>query len=162
MTLLVTAKDNGKSRQETSAPNSSSCRKYISMIQESCRRNWEMAEKKDRGDGMKPGNIFSKITDLVKDEIFETLLKTDHLELERIISSGQATPPGQWYEQQTDEWVILLKGRAGLLFEGKEEMIVLHPGDYVHILAHQRHRVEWTDGEQKTVWLALHYLGSDG
>jgi hypothetical protein len=69
----------------------------------SLRRIWEMAEKKDRGDGMKPGNIFSKIPDLVKDEIFETLLKTDHLELERIISSGQATPPGQWYEQSTDE-----------------------------------------------------------
>ena len=120
-----------------------------------------MAEKKDRGDGMKPGNIFLKIPDLVKDEIFESLLKTDHLELERIISSGQATPPGQWYEQSTDEWVILLKGRAGLLFEGQKEVMVLHPGDYVHILAHQRHRVEWTDGEQKTVWLALHYLGSD-
>ena len=121
-----------------------------------------MAEKKDRGDGMKPGNIFSEIPDLVKDEIFESLLKTDHFELERIISSGQATPPGKWYEQQTDEWVILLKGRAGLLFEGKEEIMLLHPGDYVHILAHQRHRVEWTDKEQKTVWLALHYLGSDG
>jgi cupin 2 domain-containing protein len=111
---------------------------------------------------MKRGNIFSEIPDLVKDEIFESLLKTDHLELERIISSGQATPPGKWYEQQTDEWVILLKGRAGLLFEGKEEIMLLHPGDYVHILAHQRHRVEWTDKEQKTVWLALHYLGSDG
>ena len=110
---------------------------------------------------MKPGNIFSEIPDLVKDEIFETLLKTDHLELERIISSGQATSPGQWYDQPTDEWVILLKGSAGLLFEGQKEMLVLHPGDYVHILAHQRHRVEWTDGEQKTVWLALHYSGSD-
>jgi cupin 2 domain-containing protein len=120
-----------------------------------------MAEKTDRGDDMKPGNIFSEIPDLVKDEIFETLLKTAHLDLERIISSGQATPPGQWYDQPTDEWVILLKGRAGLLFEGQKEVMVLHPGDYVHILAHQRHRVEWTDGEQKTVWLALHYSGSD-
>ena len=106
---------------------------------------------------MKPGNIFSGIPDRVKEEIFETILKTDHLALERIISSGQATPPGQLYDQPKDEWVILLKGRAGLLFEGKEEMMVLHPGDYVHILAHQRHRVEWTDGKQKTVWLALHY-----
>ena len=91
---------------------------------------------------MKTRNIFSNIPDLVKDEIFETLLKTDHLDLERIISSGQATPPGQWYEQPTDEWVILLMGSAGLLFEGKEEVMVLHPGNYVHILAHQRHRVE--------------------
>ena len=106
---------------------------------------------------MEPGNIFSRIPDGVKEEMIESILKTDHLALERIISSGQATPPGQWYDQPKDEWVILLKGSAGLLFEGKEEMVVLHPGDYVHILAHQRHRVEWTDGKQKTVWLALHY-----
>ena len=109
---------------------------------------------------MKPRNIFSNIPDLVKDEIFETLLKTDHLKLERIISSGQSTPPGQWYDQPTEEWVILLKGSAGLLFEGNEEIRVLHAGDYVHILAHQRHRVEWTDQVQKTVWLALHYSDS--
>ena len=106
---------------------------------------------------MKPGNIFSRIPDGMKEEIIEPILKTDHLALERIISSGQATPPGQWYDQPKDEWVLLLKGSAGLLFEGKEETVVLHPGDYVHILAHQRHRVEWTDGKQKTVWLALHY-----
>ena len=106
---------------------------------------------------MKPGNIFSGIPDRMKEEIFETILKTDHFALERIISSGQATPPGQWYDQPKDEWVILLRGRAGLLFEGEEEMMVRHPGDYVHILAHQRHRVEWTDWKQKTVWLALQY-----
>ncbi len=110
---------------------------------------------------MKPGNIFSEIPDLVKDEIFETLLETDHLKLERIISSVQATPSGQWYDQPIDEWVILLKGSAGLLFEGHKEVMALHPGDYVHISAHQRHRVEWTDGEQKTIWLALHYSGSE-
>ena len=113
--------------------------------------------KLKEGDRMKFGNIFSGILDRVKDEIFEALLKTDHFALERIISSGQATPPGQWYDQPKDEWVILLKGSAGLLFEGQEDIMVLHPGDYVHILAHQRHRVEWTDGKQRTVWLALHY-----
>ena len=110
---------------------------------------------------MKTRNILSEIPDLVKGEIFETLLKTDHLKLERIISSGQATPPGQWYDQPTDEWVILLKGSAGLLFEGNEEITVLHPGDYIHILAHQPHRVEWNDPSQETIWLALHYSSSD-
>jgi len=110
---------------------------------------------------MKPGNIFSEIPELVNDEIFETLLKTDHVKLERIVSTGQTTPPGEWYDQETNEWVILLKGSAGLLLEGAGEMIVLHPGDYIHILAHQRHRVEWTDRDQKSVWLALHYSGSD-
>ena len=107
---------------------------------------------------MKPGSIFSGIPDRAKDELFETLWKTDHFQLERIVSFGRGTPPGKWYDQPADEWVILLKGSAGLLFEGQEELTVLHPGDYVHIPAHRRHRVEWTAGEQETVWLALHQL----
>ena len=77
--------------------------------------------------------------------------------MERIVSSGQATPPGQWRDQETHEWVILLKGRAGLMFEGEEEVRTLHPGDFVVIPAHRKHRVEWTDAGQTTLWLALHY-----
>ena len=106
---------------------------------------------------MKTRNLFSEIPNELKDEISETLLKTDCLTLGRIISSGQATPPGEWYDQETHEWVILLKGRAGLLFEGEGEIRILQPGDYVHIPAHQRHRVEWTEVGQTTVWLALHF-----
>jgi len=93
----------------------------------------------------------------MKVEVFEILLKTTYFQLERIISSGQATPPGEWYEQDTNEWVILLSGRAGLLFEGEKEVFEMYPGDYVHIRAHQRHRVEWTNSETKTIWLAFHY-----
>jgi cupin 2 domain-containing protein len=110
-----------------------------------------------RSHGVKASNIFSKIPDSTVDEIFEILLRNEHFKLERIISSGQATPPGEWYDQDTSEWVILLSGSAGLLFEGGEELSVMHPGDYVHIPAHKRHRIEWTDPERKTVWLALHY-----
>jgi cupin 2 domain-containing protein len=102
-------------------------------------------------------NIFSKIPYFMQDEISETLLKTDDFRLERIISSGQATPFGEWFDQDSNEWVVLLSGSAGLLFEGEEEVRSMHPGDYIHIPAHQRHRVEWTDPGQKTVWLALHY-----
>ena len=102
-------------------------------------------------------SIFLKIPDPSTKEIVETILKTDQLKLERIISEGQATPPGEWYDQDTNEWVILLSGSAGLLFEGDEEMCVMNPGDYVYIPAHQRHRVEWTDPNHKTIWLALHY-----
>lgn len=95
-------------------------------------------------------------TPTIGNEVFEKLLSTSHFSLERIVSTGQATPPGEWYDQDQDEWVILLSGSAGLLFE-TENTQVLHPGDYVHIPAHQRHRVEWTDSSQPTVWLALHY-----
>jgi cupin 2 domain-containing protein len=104
-----------------------------------------------------PGNLFGRIPPQVPDELREILLSTPHLQLERIISAGQATPPGQWYDQDTDEWVVVLAGSAGLLLEGEAEPRVLRPGDYVHLPAHLRHRVAWTDPNQKTVWLALHY-----
>jgi cupin 2 domain-containing protein len=93
----------------------------------------------------------------MRDEISETLLSTEDFKLERIISLGQATPEGGWFERDTNEWVILLSGSGGLLIEGETDICVMHPGDYIHIPAHQRHRVEWTDAKQKTVWLALHY-----
>ncbi len=106
---------------------------------------------------MKLENIFSKISSFLQDEVSETLLKAEQFRLERIVSSGQATPRGGWFDQGTNEWVILLSGSAGLRFDDSEEVYAMHPGDYIHIPAHKRHRVEWTDPEQKTVWLALHY-----
>jgi cupin 2 domain-containing protein len=106
---------------------------------------------------MRIDNLFRHLPEMEIEEIFETLLDAQHFKLERIISSGQRTPPGEWYDQNANEWVILLSGEAGLLFEGEVEPERMRPGDYVHILAHQRHRVEWTDPEQKTIWLALHY-----
>ena len=91
------------------------------------------------------------------EETFEPLLEHPGLRLERIVSFGQATPPGEWYDQERDEWVILFKGKAGLLFEGESEVRVLKPGDYLLIPGHCRHRVEWTAAGEPTVWLALHF-----
>ncbi|HET6365540.1 MAG: cupin domain-containing protein [Nitrospirota bacterium] len=102
-------------------------------------------------------NLFTNITQDSDNEVFETLLQTDALKLERIVSTGQSTPQGQWYDQDRDEWVVLLSGRAGLLFDGERDIRVLKPGDYLHIPAHTRHRVEWTEIGAETVWLALHY-----
>lgn len=106
---------------------------------------------------MKIENIFSPLKTATTDEVLETFLKTSQFTLERIVSTGQATPAGEWYDQNQDEWVILLSGKAGLLFEQETELQILFPGDYVQIPAHLRHRVEWTDSSQPTVWLALHY-----
>ncbi len=106
---------------------------------------------------MKIENIFKPLITATTGEVFEKLLNTSHLTVERIVSTGQATPADEWYDQEQDEWVILLSGSAGLLFETENIVQVLRPGDYVHIPAHQRHRVEWTDLSQPTVWLALHY-----
>lgn len=102
-------------------------------------------------------NLFENIPSKAGEEIFETLLQTKAFKLERIISTGQATPAGQWYDQDKDEWIVLLSGKAGLLFEGSKEPHVLHPGDSLLVPAHARHRVEWTAIETETVWLALHF-----
>lgn len=102
-------------------------------------------------------NLFVEIPAEIPEEIFQVLLSTGNFRLERVISAGQATPPGKWYDQDTHEWVVLLKGGAGLRFEDEAEPRVLRPGDYLLIPAHRRHRVEWTDSGQPTVWLALHY-----
>lgn len=90
----------------------------------------------------------------------ETLIQTGSLRLERIVSTGQATPPGEWFDQDRDEWVALLSGSAGLLFEGEDRARILRPGDYVLIPARVRHRVEWTEQGAETVWLALHFISS--
>jgi cupin 2 domain-containing protein len=102
-------------------------------------------------------NLFARIPENIPQEIIEILLKAPGFHLERIITKGQATPMGQWYDQETHEWVVLLSGSAGLLFEGETQARVLRPGDYLLIPAHLRHRVEWTDPDQETVWLALHF-----
>lgn len=103
------------------------------------------------------GNLFANIPDSLPDEIFENLIGQSNFKLERILSSGQATPQGMWYDQEWDEWVILLSGSAELLFEGEDKVRNMRPGDFVNIPAHKRHRVEKTDGARVTVWLALHY-----
>lgn len=106
---------------------------------------------------MKLDYIFSRILLDMRNEISEELLSTEDFKLVRIVSSVQATPEGGWYDQDTNEGVILLSGSAGLLFDGEEEIFIMGPGDYVHIPSHRRHRVGWTDAKQKTVQLAHHY-----
>lgn len=100
-------------------------------------------------------NIFAPVADRHA-ETFELLLERPGIRFERIVSSGQATPPGEWYDQPGDEWVLLLAGSAGLLIEGEPAPRKLQPGDYLLLPAGCRHRVEWTDSAAATVWLACH------
>lgn len=106
---------------------------------------------------MKLSNLFANIPQSIDSELFENILRNDQFKLERIVSHGQRTPDGQWYDQERDEWVILLKGRAELLIENQSEPLKLNPGDYILLPAHVRHRVEWTSEEENTIWLALHF-----
>jgi cupin 2 domain-containing protein len=102
------------------------------------------------------GNLFSSLPS-VDQEHLEVLLKHPGLRIERIVSTGQASPPGFWYDQPEDEWVVLLSGTAGLRFESEVEARELKLGDWLHIPAHVRHRVEWTDAAIPSVWLAVHF-----
>ena len=102
-------------------------------------------------------NLFADLPADRSRETIEALLETARLRLERIVSCGQATPPGQWYDPDRPEWVVLLSGAARLRFAEEEQPRVLRPGDWLHIPAHARHRVEWTAADAPTVWLALHH-----
>ncbi|MDH3242585.1 MAG: cupin domain-containing protein [Alphaproteobacteria bacterium] len=102
-------------------------------------------------------SLFAAVPSDQREEQFLTLLQSDHFRLVRIVSTGQTTPEGEWYDQDENEWVAVLHGRAEVRFADGNVTKTLNPGEYLHISAHVRHRVEKTDPEQPTVWLALHY-----
>ena len=102
-------------------------------------------------------NLFAGIPGELAGEMY-TPLVSDGIRIERIVSRGHASPPGFWYDQETDEWVLLVKGSAVLrFFDGRE--VPMAPGDHLLIPRHVCHRVERTDPDGETVWLAVHYRG---
>lgn len=100
-------------------------------------------------------NIFNLPTELLSQEYFEPLVSGDNVLIERIISTGQTTPAGEWYDQEKDEWVILLQGEASISYSDNS-IILLKAGDYIFIPAHQKHRVEYTSLEPPCIWIAVH------
>lgn len=102
------------------------------------------------------GNLLAEVPTALTDEELCVLLETPCVRIERIVSTGQASPPGFWYDQDQAEFVLVLAGRAGLLIEGETTVRALEPGSYVHLPAHCRHRVEWTATDTPTMWLAVH------
>ena len=101
-------------------------------------------------------NIFEAIPKDLKKEVFERLAEGNGVTIERIISKGHRSPETGWYDQEKNEWVMVLKGSAVLLFED-ETTIKLNPGDFYDISAHKKHRVSWTEPDIETIWLAVHY-----
>jgi cupin 2 domain-containing protein len=102
-------------------------------------------------------NIFKDIPVNMTEELVEIISETDNIRIERIASRAHSSPNDFWYDQEKNEYVIILKGKAGLAFEDRDDVIVIGPGDYLDIPAHVRHRVEWTDTEEDTIWLAIYY-----
>ena len=97
-----------------------------------------------------------------EDEQVMPVLTRPGVQIERIVSAGRASPPGFWYDQAWDEWVIVLAGSARLRFEDEAGARQFGPGDYVLIPAHARHRIDWTSPDQPTVWLAMHFRDEPG
>ena len=91
------------------------------------------------------------------DEVVDLLVERQDLRIERIVSTGQTTPEGHWYDQETDEWVLIVTGAARLRIEGEQSDRELGEGEWILIPAHCRHRVTWTRAEPPTVWLAVHF-----
>lgn len=103
------------------------------------------------------GSLFENIPAELPEELFETICSTSDVKIERIVSNGHASPEGFWYDQDTNEFVLVVQGSAGLKIEDQDDILLLKPGDYLNIAAHVRHRVEWTDAACETIWLAVHY-----
>jgi cupin 2 domain-containing protein len=102
-----------------------------------------------------PKNFFTLPSPLPNKELFESLLTQENIRIERIISTGQTTPLGKWYDQEQDEWIILLQGEAEISYEDNSRCN-LSSGDYLLIQAHQKHRVEYTSTNPPCLWLAIH------
>jgi cupin 2 domain-containing protein len=100
-------------------------------------------------------NLLSLIPTSIPEELTETLLKATSVRIERIISQGHASLPDFWYDQDENEWVLLVRGAGRLRFE--DETIEMRPGDWLNVPAHRKHQVEWTSPDEKTIWLAVFY-----
>ncbi|MBB3063317.1 cupin domain-containing protein [Microbulbifer rhizosphaerae] len=101
-------------------------------------------------------NIFSSLPEDLSAEVFEDIVSSESVRIERIVSKGHTSPESGWYDQEESEWVIVLQGAARLLFDdGREES--LDTGDFINIPAHIKHKVSWTDPYSTTIWLAVFY-----
>ena len=107
---------------------------------------------------MNLSNIFSALPTTLPQELIERIGGCDSVRIERIVSRGHASAPDAWYDQDTTEFVLLLQGQARLVFQDRAEPYDLHPGDYLTIDAHCKHRVQWTAQDTDTVWLTVHFL----
>ncbi len=105
-------------------------------------------------------NIFGNLPDDIPEEIFQTLVQTQQVRIERILSKGHTSEDGFWYDQDQDEWVVVLKGKARIEFEDK--IVELGVGACINIEAHKKHRVAWTTPDEETIWLAIFYEGGKG
>ena len=102
-------------------------------------------------------NLFDDVPTMLAEELVTVLADYTSVRIERIVSTGQNSPEGFWYDQDEHEWVVVLKGTATLQFDDDPSPIGFGPGDHVNIPAHRRHRIIRTSADEPTVWLAVFY-----
>jgi len=100
-------------------------------------------------------NLFHNLPTNLSEEVFEDIINSDAVKIERIVSNGHSSPQGFWYDQAQNEWVMVLQGEAELEYE--DRIIKLAVGDYELIPAHRKHRVASTSSIEATIWLAIHF-----
>jgi len=98
--------------------------------------------------------------EILLEELIEKFVDAGNIRVERIVSIGHASPPGFWYDQAENEWVVVLRGEAVLEFEDETQM--LKPGDYILIPSHRRHRINSTSLTEPTIWLVVFFGGEKG
>ena len=101
-------------------------------------------------------NIFKDLSGNIEKEIIQVLCEHSNIKIERIVSTGQSSPQGFWYDQNNHEWIIVLKGTGAVEFH-KGKTVELSEGDYINIPKNVKHRVAWTMPEKPTIWLAIYY-----
>ncbi len=108
---------------------------------------------------MRPLHVFEHIPETLTGEDIQEILTAPGVRIERIVSKGHTSLPGFWYDQAENEWVMVLQGAARLRFAADNKVVSLNAGDAITLPAHVRHRVEWTDPDRETIWLAVFYGG---
>ncbi|PAY15472.1 phosphoribosylaminoimidazole carboxylase [Rhodopirellula sp. SM50] len=106
-------------------------------------------------------NLLTDLPATTAKECVDVLASSSNVRIERIVSTGQASDEGFWYDQDEHEWVAVLAGEAELLFDDDPQPLTLKPGDFLLIPAHRKHRVQWTSDREPTVWLAVFFADDD-
>jgi len=102
------------------------------------------------------GNLYKSLPKDLSNEVFTEIVQGENIKIERIVSKGHISPESGWYDQDDNEWVIVLKGEAKLSFKNNKD-IHLVAGSHINIPAHTKHKVIWTKPDTETIWLAVHY-----
>lgn len=105
-------------------------------------------------------NMFENIPTDLTHEHFLDLLNTPNVRIERILSKGHSSPELGWYDQEQDEWVLVLQGEGSLVF-ADAQAVTMNVGDFLHIPAHTLHKVNHPKPDVLTLWLAIFFQPAD-